>query len=375
MEFIDLKQQYNLLKSTILPKIANVLDEGDYIMGPQVQEFEKNLASYLQTKHVISCANGTDALVLALQALNLQAGEVVLVPSFTFAASAEAIAFLSGIPFFIDVDKDTYNVTLSSIEQGYQDALAQGLKPVGIMTVDLFGLSCEYDLIQNFCKEKKIWHIIDAAQACGAKYKDKFNCSYGDITTTSFFPAKPLGCYGDGGAIFTDSSEYAEKIRSLRFHGKGSDKYDNIYVGMNSRLDTLQAAILEEKLKIYDEEITKRNIAAKFYNEQLAAIESIELPNYTDRPYLSVWAQYTIKLKNRDALQAHLKSADIPSMVYYPKPLHLQTAYKHFPKSNVMTNSEALSHEVLSLPMHPYLTQEQLELICKSIKEFFIHNA
>ncbi len=373
MEFIDLKKQFNLLKPTLLPKLINTLEEGHYIMGPQVAEFENNLASYLQIAHVMSCANGTDALILALQALNLKSGEVVLVPSFTFAASAEAIAFLGGIPFFIDVAKDTYNVNLHSIEEGYKNALTEGLKPVGIMTVDLFGLTCQYDLINNFCKINKIWHIIDAAQACGAKYKEKFNCSYADITTTSFFPAKPLGCYGDGGAIFTDSLEYAEKIKSLRVHGQGTDKYDNIYIGMNSRLDTIQATILKEKLKIYDQEIAQRNKVANFYNEFFTTIATLELPNYVSEPYHSVWSQYTITLKNRDALQAYLKNLGIPSMVYYSKPLHLQTAYRNFPKSKIMHNTEALSKEVLSLPMHPYLTSLELENICKSVREFFVH--
>lgn len=371
MEFIDLKKQYNLLKSTLLPDIINVLEEGNYIMGPQVQRFEESLADHLQVKHVLSCANGTDALVLALQTLNLQAGEVVLVPSFTFAASAEAIAFLGGIPFFIDVNTKTYNIDMAFIEEGYKNAIKQGLKPVGLMSVDLFGLSCEYDLVQEFCKVNKIWHVIDAAQACGAKYKDRFNCSYGDITTTSFFPAKPLGCYGDGGAIFTDSSEYAVKIKSLRVHGKGVDKYDNIYIGTNSRLDTIQAVILEAKLKIYEQEIIQRNKVAEFYNKSFVEIAELQLPNYIDQPYHCVWAQYTMKLKNRDALQAHLKDAGIPSMVYYPKPLHLQTAYRHFPKSSSMSNSEILSKEVLSLPMHPYLTIEELEKICSAVKEFF----
>lgn len=371
MEFIDLKKQLNVLKPTLLPKIISTIEEVNYIMGPQVEEFEHNLASYLQIEHVISCANGTDALVLALQALNLKAGEVVLVPSFTFAASAEAIALLGGIPFFIDVSEETYNVNLNSIEEGYQNALMQGLKPVGIMTVDLFGLTCEYDLINNFCKINKIWHIIDAAQACGAKYKERFNCSYADITTTSFFPAKPLGCYGDGGAIFTDSVQYAEKIKSLRVHGKGIDKYDNIYIGMNSRLDTIQATILEEKLIIYNQEIVQRNKVANFYNEFLSTISTLQVPNYISKPYHCVWAQYTIKLKKRDELQTYLKSLGIPSMVYYSKPLHLQTAYNHFPKSNVMNNTELLSKQVLSLPMHPYLTIMELEQICNSIRKFF----
>ncbi|WP_375327462.1 DegT/DnrJ/EryC1/StrS family aminotransferase [Candidatus Tisiphia endosymbiont of Nemotelus uliginosus] len=371
MEFIDLKKQLNVLKPTLLPKIISTIEEGNYIMGPQVEEFEHNLASYLQIEHVISCANGTDALILAMQALNLKAGEVVLVPSFTFAASAEAIALLGGIPFFIDVSEDTYNVNLNSIEEGYQNALIQGLKPVGIMTVDLFGLTCEYDLINNFCKINKIWHIIDAAQACGAKYKERFNCSYADITTTSFFPAKPLGCYGDGGAIFTDSVQYAEKIKSLRVHGKGIDKYDNIYIGMNSRLDTIQATILKEKLIIYNQEIVQRNKVANFYNEFFSTISTLQVPNYISKPYHCVWAQYTIKLKKRDELQTYLKNLGIPSMVYYPKPLHLQTAYNHFPKSNVMNNTELLSKQVLSLPMHPYLTIMELEQICNSIRKFF----
>ena len=371
IEFTDLKKQYNFLKPTLIPELISALDAANFIMGPQVKEFEDNLSSYLKIKYAISCANGTDALVLALQALDLKPREVVLVPSFTFAASAEAIAFLGGIPFFIEVSKETYNVDLNCIQDGYKDALRQGLTPVGLMTVDLFGLTCPYDQINNFCKENKIWHIIDAAQACGAKYKGKFNSSYADITTTSFFPAKPLGCYSDGGAVFTDSSVYAEKIKSLRVHGKGVDKYDNIHVGMNSRLDTIQAVILEEKLKIYDQEIEKRNWIAEFYNKAFATIPNLELPNYSNKLYHSVWAQYTIKLKNRDDLQNYLKSLCIPSMIYYSKPLHLQTAYNHFPKSNVMSNTELLSKEVLSLPMHPYLTEIELGKICNSVKKFF----
>lgn len=366
MEFIDLKAQYKILKDTLQPRISKALDDANFIMGPEVGTLENRLSQYLKIKHSITCANGTDSLMLALMALNLKAGEVVLVPSFTFAASAEAIAFLHGVPFFLDVSKKTFNVDIESIENGYNDTVKAGLKPVGIMTVDLFGLSCEYDVIQEFCKAKGLWHIIDAAQAFGAKYKNKFNSEYADITTTSFFPAKPLGCYGDGGAVFTNSDELSEKIKSLRVHGKGKDKYDNIHIGMNSRLDTIQAVVLDEKLNVYDREVIRRNEIANMYNELLSSISNLHTPEY-GKEYLSVWAQYTIRSSSRDKIQSTLKLEGIPSMIYYAKPLHMQTAYNNFPKMTSMRNSEILSEEVLSLPMHPYLSDEEINKITKSM--------
>jgi dTDP-4-amino-4,6-dideoxygalactose transaminase len=367
--FIDLKAQQQRIRSNIDAAIKRVLDHGQYIMGPEVTELEQKLSKYCGAKHVISCANGTDALALALMAKGIKPGDAVFVPTFTFAATAEVVAWFGATPIFIDVLPDTYNMDPQSLEQGIQTALKLGLKPKCVIPVDLFGQPADYDAIQAIADTHKLWILADAAQSFGASYKGRITGNIGDIAATSFFPAKSLGCYGDGGAIFTNDDSIANTIRSLRVHGQGADKYDNVLIGMNARLDTLQAAILIQKLAIYDDEINKRNAIATRYNNGLK--------DYVQVPALiadttSVWAQYTIILKEevRDQIQQKLKDLGIPSIVYYVKPLHLQTAYKHWPTAGEkgLPVSERLARTVLSLPMHPYISDETQQFIINAIK-------
>ena len=328
-------------------------------MGPEVAELEKELAAYCGAKHVLSCANGTDALGLALMAKNLKLGQAVLVPSFTFAATAEVVAWFDAVPVFVDVREDTFNMDPVSLEAGVATVKRSGLEPVGVIPVDLFGLPADYDEILAIASAHRLWVICDAAQSFGAVYKGRKVGTIGDITTTSFFPAKPLGCYGDGGAIFTDDDDIAAVLKSLRVHGQGSDKYDNVRVGMNARLDTIQAAVLREKLTIFADEITARERLAARYGALLQ--EKVAVPRVP--PGLtSVWAQYTVRLpsgRSRDAVATKLRAEGVPTAVYYHKPLHQQTAYRHYPVAgNGLPASERIAGEVLSLPMHPYLDDE-----------------
>ncbi len=363
MQFIDIQAQKQYLGDKITTAINKVLEHGKYIMGPEVQELESELSRFCGVRNTITCGNGTDALILALMANNLQNNDVVICPSFTFAATAEAIAFLGGVPFFADVDENSFNISVDTLETAYNEALASGYQVKGIISVDLFGNPIDYESIMTFCTGKGIWHIADAAQSFAASYKDKKVGNIADITTTSFFPAKPLGCYGDGGAVFTNDDNKAAIIRSLRIHGKGEDKYDNVRIGMNSRLDTIQAAILLEKLKIYQEEIEKRNKVANTYNQQFASCTEIKTPSIESHSQ-SVWAQYTIKLRDtqsRDEKIQEYKQQGIPTVVYYPKPLHKLKAFAKYPKATTLINSEYLSQTVLSLPMHPYLYKQNLQ--------------
>lgn len=369
IQFIDLAAQQKRIKSEIDAAITKVLSHGKYIMGPEVKELEDVLCSFLGVKHTVSCSNGTDALVMALMALGVEAGDAVLVPSFTFAATAEAVAILGAVPVFIDIDERSYNISLESVKDAYSVAKVQGLKTVGLISVDLFGLCVDYDELESFTKENGLWLIADAAQSMGAEYKGKKIGNYGDVTTTSFFPAKPLGCYGDGGAIFTDNDEIADKMRSIRVHGKGSDKYDNVRLGVNGRLDTLQAAILLEKQKIFADEIEKRNHVAAYYNKRLSDV--IQTPIIPDNG-TCVWAQYTLQTKDaaeRTKVQARLKDSGVPSAVYYPMPLHQQSAYKHYPAAKDLSTCERLSQCVFSLPMHPYLTPDCQDYIIDAVKK------
>jgi dTDP-4-amino-4,6-dideoxygalactose transaminase len=304
-----------------------------------------------------------------LRALNVGPGDAVIVPAFTFAATAEVVAWMGAQPVFVDVLPDTFNIDPAGIAAGVETAKKKNLKPVGVIGVDLFGLPMDYDAVEKRCDEFGLWLIADSAQGFGATYKDRVTGSIGRIATTSFFPAKPLGCYGDGGAVFTNDDELAAVIQSLRFHGKGSDKYDNVRIGMNARLDTLQAAILLEKLAIYKDEIEKRNAAAQAYTRQLAdAVKTPAVPG----DCMSVWAQYTLTLHegtDRAALAAALKEKGIPTAVYYPKPLHRQSAYKNYPiAGNGLPVCDALAERVISLPMHPYLTDGQIGYICDAVR-------
>ena len=358
MEFIDLQAQRRHIGPRMEEAILRVVAHGRYIMGPEVAELERRLAQFCGARHVLSCANGTDALGLALMAKQVRPGEAVLVPSFTFAATAEIVAWFGATPVFVDVCEDSFNMDPASLEAGIATARRLGLVPVGVIPVDLFGLPAGYDEILAIAAAHRLWVVADAAQSFGASYRGRPVGTIGDLATTSFFPAKPLGCYGDGGAVFIDDDETFEVLQSLRVHGQGTDKYDNVRIGLNARLDTIQAAVLIEKLGVFAEELAARERIAARYDALLGDIVATpEVP----AGLTSVWAQYTVRLPNghdRDRVAARLKAAGIPTAVYYAKPLHRQTAYCGYPVAgNGLPVSERLSDSVLSLPMHAYLDE------------------
>lgn len=356
MQFIDLAAQQARIKAKLDQRIADVLAHGQYIMGPEVAELEKGLSEFCGARHSLTCANGTDALLLALMALGVRSGQAVLCPSFTFAATAEVVPSLGAVPVFVDCDPATYNMSPDSLERGIEHAKSLGLKPVAAIAVDLFGLPADYDAISAICLAHDLQVISDSAQGFGGVYKGRKSGTIGAFATTSFFPAKPLGCYGDGGALFCESDEHADLIRSYRVHGKGTHKYDNARIGMNSRLDTLQAAILCEKLAIFGDEITRRQAVADRYT---AGLSNLLITPHVPEGLQSSWAQYTVRRSDggsRDQLLDALRNAGVPSAIYYPLPLHQQTAYRDFPTDpNGLPVSEAMAREVFSLPMHPYL--------------------
>ena len=366
VNFIDLKAQQKLIKSEIDLAIKEVLNHGQYIMGPEVKELEDRLIDFTGAKHVLTCANGTDALSLVLMAWGVGPGDAVFVPSFTYVASAEAPAQLGATPFFVDVLEDTFNIDPNSFKQAIIDCRKLGLNPSVVVAVDLFGQPANVDAVTEIAHAENIKVLIDGAQSFGAASKGRRVGSMGDATTTSFFPAKPLGCYGDGGAVFTNSKEDAEIINSIRLHGKGSQKYDNVRVGLNSRLDTFQAAILLQKLNLFEEELVLRSKVANKYNQLLN--QYCQVPKLSNG-CTSAWAQYTLIIEDRDKLQRALKKANISSAIYYPIPLSSQYGYLQYPKVKSGTKiSEMLSQKVLSLPMHPYLDSS----IQKSISEVVI---
>lgn len=357
MQFIDLAAQYQHLKTRIDNRIQAVLEHGKYIMGPEVAELESQLADYVGVKHAVTCANGTDALQLCMMVLDIKEGDVVFCPTFTFFASAEVIAFANATPVFVDSDPQTFNICPEDLEKRIQSVIAEGkLTPKAIMAVDLFGLPANYPEIQKIADKYGLKLIEDAAQGFGGEINGQRAGSFGDIATTSFFPAKPLGCYGDGGAVFTDNDEYAALLKSFRVHGKGSDKYDNVRIGMNSRLDTIQAAILLEKLAVFPEELVNRNKAASLYDAKLSGKYST--PKVPEG-YLSSWAQYTLLDDDRDVIMAEYKAKGVPTMIYYGTCMHQQTAFNHlgYQKGDFPV-AEQLADHVFSLPMHPYLTEE-----------------
>ncbi|MEZ5690644.1 MAG: DegT/DnrJ/EryC1/StrS family aminotransferase [Rickettsiales bacterium] len=368
IDFIDLRAQQERIRDKIDVAIKRVLDGGAYIMGSEVAELEKRLADFCNAKYCLTCSSGTDALVLVLMAKGIKAGDAVFVPSFTFAASAEAVAFLGATPFFVDVLPDTFNMCPESLKKAIVSAKEQGLNAVGVMPVDLFGQAADYDKILPIAEENDLWVLCDAAQAFGGIYKGKKIGSIGLATATSFFPAKPLGCYGDGGAVFTDNEELYKILTSLRVHGKGDDKYDNVRVGMNARLDTIQAAILLEKLAIFTDELKARQKVADRYNANLSGLFATP---FVAENINSAWAQYTIiadSTTQRGNLQNLLKQAGVPTMVYYPKPLHQQTAYKEFPVAgDMLPVCDNLASRVFSLPMHPYLDDDTIDHITDSL--------
>jgi dTDP-4-amino-4,6-dideoxygalactose transaminase len=368
MAFIDLAAQRRRLGKSIEEAMLRVVEHGSYILGPEVKRFESDMAEFCGAKHVISCANGTDALGLVLMAKDIKEGDAVFCPSFTFAATAEVVAWTGATAIFCDCLPDSFNLDPASLEAGLKVAKEKGLRPAVVIPVDLFGQPADYEAIEPICAREGMFMLSDAAQSFGASYRGRKVGTIGLATTTSFFPAKPLGCYGDGGAVCTDDAELAELLTSLRFHGKGDDKYDNVRIGMNARLDTLQAAILIEKLKIFGEEMEARDRVAARYNELLA--ETTIVPRLIDGA-TSVWAQYTLRLPgfDRDAFQAALKREGVPTAVYYPKPLHQQTAYRHYPVAgNGLPVSEKLAAEVISLPMHPYLDEKTQDRIIAAVK-------
>lgn len=373
MEFRDLKSQYHYYKDEIDEAIQNVLDSGHYIGGQQIAELEKKLSEYVGVKHCITCANGTEAMTLLMMAWDVKEGDAVFVPDFTFFSTGEIVSFSGATPIFIDVEKDTYNMDPIKLEKEIIKVINEGnLNPKVIIPVDLFGLPAKYPEILNIAKKYDIKVLEDGAQGFGGSIKEKRACSFGDASTTSFFPAKPLGCYGDGGAIFTDNDELANLLKSLKVHGKGTNKYDNVRIGLNSRLDTIQAAILLVKLKAFEaHEVKDVNRVAKVYSENLEGL--VQLPLIPEH-YYSSYAQFTIKLKNREqrnSLQTELKAHGIPSMVYYAKPMHKQSAFSHLVinESDFEVSNE-LCDTVLSLPMHPYLKDEEVIHVTTLIKKF-----
>ncbi|WP_274004646.1 DegT/DnrJ/EryC1/StrS family aminotransferase [Vibrio parahaemolyticus] len=354
MQFIDLAAQYQHLKTKIDARIHKVLDHGHYIMGPEVFELEEQLAEYVGVKHAITCANGTDALTLAMMVLDVKEGDAVFCPTFTFFATAETIAFANATPVFVDSEESTFNICPVDLEKRIQQVIAEGkLVPKAIVSVDLFGLPANYVEIEAIAEKYNLKLIEDAAQGFGGSLNGKMAGAFGDIATTSFFPAKPLGCYGDGGAIFTNNDDYAELLRSLRIHGKGLDKYDNVRIGVNSRLDTIQAAVLLEKLAEFPVELAARNRLADEYAAQYASQFIVPaLP----QGYTSSWAQYTMRSEDRDASIHGFSEQGIPTMVYYRTCMHQQTAFAHLGyQAGDFPVAEMLSKQVLSLPMHPYL--------------------
>jgi dTDP-4-amino-4,6-dideoxygalactose transaminase len=374
MQFIDLSAQRDRIADRLKTAIDKVVAEGRYILGPEVAEFEKRLADYVGVDHVVTCANGTDALLLPLYASGIGPGDAVFVPSFTFAATAEVVALAKAEPVFVDVDPDTYNIDIESLEAAIAMVKSEGrLTPKAIIPVDLFGLAADYDALDIIAKRENLLVIEDAAQSIGG-IRDGIKCgAFGHVGSTSFYPAKPLGCYGDGGAMFTNDAALADKLRSFAFHGKGETQYDNIHIGINSRLDTIQAAILIEKLAILEDEMEARDRIAKRYCDGLGDVVKAPVLPEGNR---SAWAQFAIEYKDRDALKTHLQGESIPSVIYYVKPLHLQTAYKDFPRTPTgLPVSEGLSGRILCLPMHPYLSQDDQDKIIQSIRNFVKRNA
>ncbi len=375
MEFRDLKRQYERLKTDIDIQILDVMNSADFISGSQVTELEQKLAEYAGTKHCISCANGTDAITIALMAYDIGAGDAVFVPDFTFFSSGECPAALGAVPVFVDVKQDTYNIDPKALEHAVKTVLEEGeLKPRAVVAVDLFGLPADYNAVRKVCRKYHLLLLEDGAQGFGGQYCGKRACSLGDISTTSFFPAKPLGCYGDGGAVFTNNDEIAQICRSIAVHGKNADdKYDNIRLGMNSRLDTLQAAVLQVKFRAFrDFELEDINRAADFYTEQLNSMEGFILPSVPENCYSS-WAQYTVQLPehtDRTAVCNHMKKWGIPVMIYYPRPMHKQGAFANT-RSCVADCpvTEKLCERVLCLPMHPYLERTEISCVCNKLKE------
>lgn len=369
MEFRDLKKQYQLHRQAIDAALQEVMDEARFISGPQVGRLEERLAAYVGAKYCIACGNGTDALQLALMAWGIGEKDAVFVPDFTFFSSGEVVPLTGGVPVFVDVDSRTFNIDCESLERAVAYVTEHTeLRPRAVVVVDLFGQPAEYDKIREIAERYDMLLLEDAAQSFGGRLGERRTCSLGDISTTSFFPSKPLGCYGDGGAVFTDNDEWADRLKSLHVHGKGTDKYDNVRIGMNSRLDTLQAAVLLAKLDFLEEELAASERVAQRYTELLK--DAVRTPHILENRQ-SAWAQYTICLKDtkeREQVIKCMKEAGIPSAVYYKKPMHLQEAFWGRQVEAVScAATEELCRKCLSLPFHPYLEEEQIRAVCESV--------
>jgi UDP-2-acetamido-2-deoxy-ribo-hexuluronate aminotransferase len=359
IDFANLQYQYQLYKTEIDEAMQAVLDKSNYIMGDEIAELEKSLEEFTGAKYAITCSNGTDALLLAMMALDIKPGDEIITTPFTFIATAETIAFLGATPIFVDIDEKTYNIDPAKIEAAITD------KTKAIIPVSLYGQPCDMDSIQAIANKHNLKVIIDGAQSFGSTYQGKTDSNLGDISTTSFFPAKPLGCFGDGGAVFTNNEALANKMKSLRLHGQ-SKRYHHKYIGMGGRLDTLQAAVLNVKLKYYKKDLALRQEVATKYTKMLEGKELI-LP-FVDKKATSVWAQYSVRVKNREELQVTLKEQGIPTAVHYPMPLHMQKCFEYLGyKKGDFPISEIVSDEIMSLPMNPYITDEEIAYISKNL--------
>lgn len=367
--FIDLNRQYLDNKDSIDAAVSRVLAHGQYIQGPEVRELESQLADYIGVKHALACSSGTDALVLPLMAKQLTSRDAIFTTPFTFFASAESISLVGATPVFVDIDPHTYNIDPVDLESKIQAVVEKGeLTPRGIVPVDLFGLAADYKTINTIAEKYGLFVLEDAAQAFGANYHGEKACGLADVAATSFYPAKPLGCYGDGGAVFTNDSDLFDHLVSLRVHGQATsgDKYDNVRIGVNARMDTIQAAILIEKLKLYDQELAERNRVANSYTEKLN--ETLVTP-HIPTGQSSVWAQYSVQSPKRDVIRQALQDKGIPTAVFYPIPIHLSTAYQHLGyAAGDFPVAEATAKQIFSLPMHPYLAENDIADICDIIK-------
>ena len=372
MQFIDLQRQYRKIEASVQKRITAVLHHGNFILGPEIQELEQNLARYVGARYCVSCASGTDALLLPLMAHNVGPGDAVITTPFTFVATAEVIALLGATPVFVDIDPVTYNMDPKKLAESINDPQNgkapfakknKALKLRGIIPVDIFGLPADYDTINRIAKENGLFVIEDAAQSFGGTYKGGKTCSLAHVAATSFFPAKPLGCYGDGGAIFTNDKPFLEILGSLRVHGQGSNKYENVRIGINGRMDTMQAAVLLAKMELFNEEVELRQKVAARYSSLLKD-RDVVVPTVPEG-YSSAWAQYSIQSEKRNEIMERLKNAGIPTAIYYPKPLHLQTAFSYLGyEKGSMPVSEMVAGRIFSVPMHPYLTEEeQIEIV------------
>jgi UDP-2-acetamido-2-deoxy-ribo-hexuluronate aminotransferase len=368
MEFIDLKKQQARIRPLIDAKIKEVLDHGSYINGPEMFRLEEKLSAFAGTKYAVGVSNGTDALLMPLMCYGIKPGDAVFTSAFSFFATSEVISLIGAHPVFVDIQDDSFNIDPNKLEDAVKKNIAQKkFNPRGIIPVDLFGQAADYDDINSIAKKYNLFVLEDAAQAFGGTYKGKRNCSLADVASTSFFPAKPLGCYGDGGMIFTDSPEMNEALVSIRVHGKGSDKYDNVRIGLNARLDTLQAAILLAKFEIFSEELDAKNKVAEKYSALLK--DHVKTPEVKNGN-VSAWAQYSIRHPERDKIIAHLKKKNIPAMIYYPRPLPFQSVYKDMDfKKGDFPVSVKISSEIFSLPMHAYLTDDEIAAVAAAVIE------